>query len=283
MLIAFIVEVGCFLVLFILSRGRYRELLSSAQAKEYKLSHWTGPGMRVMELAGYRFTGKYDRKIAKMLMDLYGSKNIDCHLRLFYGEKLTLSYFLLLLCTLFSAVSGESGGGSILAAIGLPAGVFFLYDKELESKLKKRIHSIRGDFPDLVTTLVLLMTMNRAWEKICTETKKSSPLFEELKTTYLQIQGGKGEAEAYEEFARRCKVKEVTKFVSLIIQNLKKGSADLIPLIRLQAEECWELRKMRAKQLGEEASAKLMLPMMIMFVGILIIVILPAVLQLGSF
>jgi tight adherence protein C len=53
-------------------------------------------------------------------------------------------------------------------------------------------------------------------------------------------------------------------------------------LLRLQADECWELRKLRAKQLGEEASAKLLIPMMIMFVGILIIVVLPAVLQLNS-
>jgi tight adherence protein C len=35
-----------------------------------------------------------------------------------------------------------------------------------------------------------------------------------------------------------------------------------------------------AKRLGEEASTKLVLPLMIMFVGILIIVILPAVMQL---
>jgi tight adherence protein C len=138
----------------------------------------------------------------------------------------------------------------------------------------------------MVSKLVLLvnagMTLNRAWEKICVETKKKTPLYLELKTTYLQIQGGKSESEAYEEFARRCRVREITKFVTLIIQNLKKGSDDMVPLLRLQAEECWELRKMRARQLGEEASTKLILPMMIMFIGILIIVVLPAVLQLNS-
>lgn len=287
MTIALIFELGVFLVLLLLSRGRYQELQASPEAKSYKLAGWIGPGLRGLEYAGYRYTGSYDRKINKMLMELYSGKNIDRHIRLYYGEKLTLSYFVLLLGTLFGVVSKEAGIGYILVVLLLPAGVFLLYDKELQNKLKKRTDSIRADFPDLVTTLVLLinagMTMNRAWEKICTETKKSSPLFEELRTTYMQIQGGKAEAEAYEEFARRCKVKEVTKFISLIIQNLKKGSGDLIPLLRLQSEECWELRKMRAKQLGEEASAKLIAPMMIMFVGILMIVILPAVLQLSNF
>ncbi len=287
MVIAFILELGLLLLLFLLSRGRYIELLTSQEAKEYKLSRGMEPALRVLELVRYRYIGKYDRKISKLLMELYGAKGTDKHLTLYYGEKLTLSYLVLLLGTLFGIAAKDVGAGYIFFVLLLPPGVFLLYDKELQNKLKRRTNSIRADFPDLVTTLVLLinagMTIHRAWEKICTETKKNSPLFEELRITYLQIQGGKGEAEAYEEFARRCKVKEVTKFVSLIIQNLKKGSGDLIPLIRLQAEECWELRKMRAKQLGEEASAKLILPMMIMFVGILIIVILPAVLQLSNF
>jgi len=54
----------------------------------------------------------------------------------------------------------------------------------------------------------------------------------------------------------------------------------LVPLLKLQSNECWQLRKNMAKRLGEEASTKLVLPLMIMFVGILIIVILPAVMQL---
>ncbi len=188
--------------------------------------------------------------------------------------------------TFLGVASGNSDISYMVFTLCAPILVFYIYDKDLENKLKKKYESIRADFPDMVGKLVLLvnagMNLNRAWEKICVETKKKSPLYLELKATYLQIQGGKPEGEAYEEFARRCRVREITKFVTLVIQNLKKGSDDMVPLLRLQAEECWELRKQRAKQLGEEASAKLLIPMMIMFIGILIIVVLPAVLQLNS-
>jgi tight adherence protein C len=164
--------------------------------------------------------------------------------------------------------------------------LFFLLDNDLEKKKRKKYDMIRADFPDVVSKLVLLvnagMTINRAWEKVCGDSKKETPLYRELKTTYMQIQGGRSESEAYEEFAKRCKVREITKFMTLIIQNMKKGNSDLVPLLKLQADECWELRKARAKQLGEEASAKLIMPMMIMFVGILIIVILPAIMQLNN-
>ncbi len=51
--------------------------------------------------------------------------------------------------------------------------------------------------------------------------------------------------------------------------------------MRVQAAACWENRKNMAKKMGEEASTKLILPMMIIFVAILLVVLTPAVLQLN--
>ena len=94
-----------------------------------------------------------------------------------------------------------------------------------------------------------------------------------------EIQSGRPESVAYEEFARRCKVKEVTKFVSVIVMNLRRGGAEVIPVLRQQGDECWEMRKAAAKQMGEEAGTRILLPLMIMFVGIILIVATPAVLS----
>jgi tight adherence protein C len=48
------------------------------------------------------------------------------------------------------------------------------------------------------------------------------------------------------------------------------------------AIECGEMRKNVAKRLGEEASTKILIPLMIMFVGIIIIVATPAILSFSS-
>ena len=50
----------------------------------------------------------------------------------------------------------------------------------------------------------------------------------------------------------------------------------------LQGDECWEMRKNAAKKLGEEASTKILIPLMIMFVGIIVIVCTPAVLSISG-
>jgi tight adherence protein C len=46
------------------------------------------------------------------------------------------------------------------------------------------------------------------------------------------------------------------------------------------ANECWETRKNITRKLGEEASTKMILPLMLMFGAILLIVATPAVLAL---
>jgi tight adherence protein C len=286
MIVLLVIEVVGLLTFAILARNKYKEIIGTAEAKEYSLPSMLPIALFMLELIQYRYVSKYDKKIFKIITSLHGNKNADSHMKLYYSNKLGLMLGALVLLTFLGAASGNADISYILFILFVPIIVFYINDKDLENRLKKKYEAIRADFPDMVSKLVLLvnagMTLNRAWEKICVETNKNTPLYQELKVTYLQIQGGKPESEAYEEFARRCRVREITKFVTLIIQNLKKGSDDMVPLLRLQAEECWELRKMRARQLGEEASAKLMIPMMIMFIGILIIVVLPAVLQLNS-
>jgi tight adherence protein C len=286
MLFLFVLEFTTLLLLFILSKGKYKSIIEIPEAKECSIPAILPINLFILDLLNYKYMSKYDKKIIKTISSLNGNKNIDVLTRLYYSNKLGLMIGSVFILTFLGLASQSRDIGYILFIICAPALVFYISDKDLENKLKKKYESIRADFPDMVSKLVLLvnagMTLNRAWEKICSDTKKESPLYKELKITYLQIQGGKPESEAYEEFARRCRVREITKFVTLVIQNLKKGSDDMVPLLRLQAEECWELRKVRARQLGEEASAKLIIPMMIMFVGILIIVVLPAVLQLQS-
>jgi tight adherence protein C len=138
----------------------------------------------------------------------------------------------------------------------------------------------------VVNKLTLLinagMTVSKAWEKTTVESGKSTPLYAELNCMLQDIRAGMPEHKAYEEFAKRCRVPVITRFISVILQNIRKGNAELVPILRVFAAECWELRKNTARKYGEEASTRMLLPMMLMFIAILIIVAMPAVLALKS-
>lgn len=235
---------------------------------------------------------KYNSSVNGKINELYGNRYTDFYAEIHGGEKWLYALLCFTLCSFFSLALALSGGDLSASAVLLGAAVIgaaalpFLSDYELNSKIEKRRTAIQLEFPDFVNTLILLvnagMTIPKAWEKIVSESKKNTPLYDELNMCMAEISTGKSEAAAYEEFGRRCRVKEIVKFVSVIILNLKKGGSEVVPTLRAQATECWEMRKATAKQLGEKAGSKLMLPMGIMLVGIMLVTVLPAVLSLMS-
>jgi len=90
-----------------------------------------------------------------------------------------------------------------------------------------------------------------------------------------------GELQAYENFGRHCQLSAYRKLSSLIVQNVRKGAKGMQKLLEEEEWEAYEQRKAQARQSGEEASTKLLLPMGIMLVIVLAIMIIPAGISLN--
>lgn len=291
------VFVGAFLLSFFKSKGVYDEYLEAIDKKEYGFKDFFPIGYYLNELELgrrlipaklYRYLHKYKMKISQNIIEIYGVKYSDYYILLHNANRTAMGIIVasaFALLALLMATTGDSSTGYLfsIAAIICCIGVPFLIDKGLNEKIEKRRLSIRMEFPEFVNKMTILvnagMTISKAWEKIATDATKDTPLFREMQYTLAEISAGKPEAIAYEEFGRRCKIKEIIKFVSVVVLNLKKGGAEVVPVLKLQAAECWEMRKSAAKQLGEEAGTKVLIPMMIMFIGIIMIVVLPAILS----
>ena len=62
-----------------------------------------------------------------------------------------------------------------------------------------------------------------------------------------------------------------------LINNLEKGNRDICNQLSFEAKQAYEQRILLAKKLGEEASTKMLIPMMLMMVLVMVIVMAPAV------
>lgn len=284
MLLILLLETVVISILFVITRGRYIDLVESGVFNSRTVRIFIPAAAFLSEKI---FTGRfysYERKLNAKLLELNGGRYCRDRLRSYLAEKTLYMIIAVFAVTLLGAMMDKLDMSYLVFAVVALLLAFYVPDRTLDERIKKRNFYIQYDFPDFLNKLVLLinagMTANRAWEKIVHDRKNVTPLYEELGATYLEIKNGKAEEAAYEDFARRCRVKEITKFVAAMIQNLKKGNGELVALLKLQSNECWQLRKNMARKLGEEASTKLVLPLMIMFVGILIIVVLPAVMQM---
>lgn len=274
-------------LLYLLSRGRVKEFFKELDKKNYPLSETFMPmGHFLLALIGYKYSSTYDNKAFSKLAELYDFRQGRFFLQIHWAKKMGNLLLGLLIGSFLLLAYGETDMALLIFVVFISIVLFLLPDFELNKALEKRHLQLRLDFPDFINKLILLinagMTINRAWERVASASHKETPLYEEVTRASLEVKGGKSEGEVYEEFARRCRIPEISRFITVILQNLRKGNAEMVAVLRVQASECWEMRKHTAKRLGEEASTKLLLPLMLMFLAILIIVGTPALLALSN-
>lgn len=273
------------IIFYILSAKKYSEVANSLDQKDYPFKALLPIGLYILETFKYSFNTSYDRRLISAMAELHGHKQALLFLKIHWGNKIALMLLSLLFALFVSAGSEFSLGYGVFCVL-LPLAMAYSCDRDVLEKVKKRRDALQSEFPDFVNKITLLinagLTVSRAWEKAASDGSRQTPLYIEIRRTQQEIKAGVPEHRAYEEFAKRCRVPVITRFISVILQNIRKGNSELVPIMRVFANECWELRKNTAKKYGEEASTKLLLPMMMMFVAILIIVAMPAVLALKS-
>lgn len=180
----------------------------------------------------------------------------------------------------------EDSSGYLLLLIILAAG--FLYwgsGRELDRQLEQRKKELMLDYPEIVNKLTLYMgagmTIRNAFIKMGEDYKKYRKkrrryVYEEILIMCHELQSGRAESEAYDHFGKRCQVSVYMKLGTLLSQNIRKGSNDLLYMLRQEADGAFAHRKNVAKKLGEEAGTKLLLPMMMMLCIVMVIIMIPA-------
>ena len=151
-------------------------------------------------------------------------------------------------------------------------------------KKKKREEELLLSYPQLVTTLALLigagMPVSKAWGRMAGRYKKNGTVknaaYEEICYTWNEIQDGVGERKAYENFGKRTGVREYVRLSTFLTQNLKKGSSTLLQQLKEESVQAEELRIQNARKLSEEATTKLLLPMVMLLVVVMVMIMVPA-------
>ena len=174
-------------------------------------------------------------------------------------------------------------GFALILGVIFSVLVVMYIDLSLQDKLTARRQEILMDLPQVLSKLTLLvnsgMVLRDAWKRTAITGERA--LYKEMQNTSLEIDNGIMEADAYRNFADRCSVKEVRKFTSLILQNLQKGNEELALFLGDMSTEMWEMKKNEVKQKGEKANSRLLLPVFLIFIGILILILVPVMSGLG--
>ncbi len=177
-------------------------------------------------------------------------------------------------------------GLGVLAIVGVMIG-------RREDERKKQIQHrelLLAEYPQMLGQMSLLigagMTVGYAWERLVQGYERQytqgphgsceQPVYEEMCTTYHQMRDGVSERIAYEQFGERIQLSVYRRFSTLLVQNLRKGTAGLSKLLEKEMQEALNAQESNIKKRGEELQTKLLLPMMLMLALVVVIIMIPA-------
>ncbi len=260
---------------------KHSEMFDALDEKEFPLNEIYGVGYSLMLLFRYKYTNKGDRKLRKYIEILYGEDYVEYYLRVVHSQATTFAFLLLTLAVPLYALADDV---LILFIMVVFAGLAYYYFYTLlETKMKNRSDMLMNDFSNVVSKLALLinagMTMRDAWGKVAAS--GDTAIYREMQKAVYEIQSGIPLVDAIIDFGSRSNVPEVKKFSSTIVQGIIKGNTELAFMLKEQSSETWFLKKQNVKRKGEKASGKLMIPIMIMFIGIIIMVVVPIFANIG--
>lgn len=104
-------------------------------------------------------------------------------------------------------------------------------------------------------------------------------LKDEIKYTLNEISSGIPEGQAYINLGHRLKLSVYLKLTSLLSQNVRKGTKNVLQMLAEEEECALLLKRELAKKKGEEAGTKLLFPMIILLGVVMVIVMLPALMN----
>lgn len=264
-----------YVILLMKGSQSYASYVENLPDQEHLFKPLYTAGFMALELIQYKYNTKLDRQRKKECMVIYGEKYCEYYFRLNYAAKAGVGLFFVPFTFLLYPVFKTP----IVWAVGvlLVFLSYWNYDMKITDIMDVRKAEIERDFPEVLSKLTLLvnagMIMSEAWAKV--SDTGNSTLYQEMKNTVFEMNNGVSEIDALLNFGNRCLNDDVKKFASTLVQNLTKGNSELVDFLKRQTTLCWEERKHSARRQGEAASSKLMIPVGLMFVGILILVIVP--------
>lgn len=276
MLILATVMVLAWIILATRYEKMYAGMVRSIDPKEYKYPELFCVGFALMKFLKIDSKSKRARKRIKEIAEVQGKRYAEYYFYVINAAKWTYGFTVLVLLVILGALANSSA--AVLMGVILSALLMWYVEEALNDKLEARRDELLADMPQMLSKLTLLvnsgMVVREAWKKVAYGGERE--IYIEMQMTVQEMQNGISELEAYRNFAERCSIKQIRRFASTMIQNMQKGNAEISYFLREMSDEMWEEKKHLVKRKGEAANSKLVLPTTMIFMGILIMIMLPA-------
>ncbi len=179
-----------------------------------------------------------------------------------------------------------------ILGLALVPVLLFVEKKQAADAIRKRNTELTSDYAPIASKLALFtgagIRPREAFKRIAGSYEKNrrrgappSAGYEEIKKTVIEMGEGVGELDAYLRLGDRADHRDYRRLVLMLTQNLQKGDEHLAAELAREETDAFEARKNIALKKGEEASTKLVFPMILLLGSVVGILMLPAFMGMG--
>lgn len=269
--------------LYLYFRGRqYEDLFEGLDPTDFPIGDTYFVGYMATQLLQFSFSNKQARKLKRELTVLYEPKYADYYIRVVFSMQFTMALTVACLAAPLYFLTGSLF--IFFFMMGAAGLAYYYYGVVTEDKIKKRNEEMLSDFSEVVSKLALLVTsgmiLKEAWSRVADSGERT--IYKEMKKSVIEMDNGMSQEDALYLFGQRCMMPEIRKFSTTLVQGLEQGNSELAPMLTQQSKEVWELKKQIVRRAGEMANNKLLIPMLLTFLGILIMIMVPIFANLGA-
>lgn len=165
---------------------------------------------------------------------------------------------------------------------------------KLQEEGKKCQEQAGRDFPVIVHLLTLYMgaglsffsavkRISQSYQKQRESEHSKKYAFEKMMRMEQQMRNGVSQREACQDWGMQFRTDSYQKLSLILIQSFTKGTKEAAMLMETEEREAFHKRIDRAKKEGEEASTRLLFPMILLLCQVMLLVMYPALARFQGF
>lgn len=253
---------------------RFESIVESLDSNTFPLNQLYSVGFAWSSSKLFQLKGKRAADLRAQASLLYDPQYAEYYANVAWAQVITLVHLFLTITFLMAGIMYESAFLMLITGIFLSVVVASYCLENMKNTLTKRSEECEAQLPEVVSTMAVLvnsgMVLREAWNMVADN--GTGAFYELMRKAGENMKNGYSDADAIFLFGRASNSTEIKKFTSALLQSMEKGGAELSGFLAHQSSELWNAKRQRMLQAGEKAATKLLLPIVLIFIGVIIIV-----------
>ena len=268
-------------IVFLIKGQKYNYMTENLSGDDFPFPSLYCAGLAMQDVALFRAPEKLAGNIRVNTKLVYGAKYGEYYARIIWAQALSLglcsSAVVLLLAAMIADLCMLLAVLAVVMAI-LP-GYYFI--NHISEQISNRRNESDRAFPNAIAKLSLIVNsgviLHDAWNVVAYG--NTGVFYELMQRSCEEMKNGKSDIEAINEFGIQTDSEDIKKFTSMLAQSMERGGGELPSFLSQQSHELWAHHRQVMLQKGEKAAGALLIPIALMFVGVMLLVIVAAVMS----